>query len=218
MLIFNPIATEQTTAATDLLLGLLAISLVLALQWIKSPDLSKKNYWSLMLCFLAGSSILGALAHGFEMSKTANYIIWYPLYFCLIGVIACFLLGSVHELWRKNRSAKMTPWLLASAFIIYLVTAIPDFFLLFIIYEGLGMLISLGIFIWLFAHDKNKAALWMISGILVTIAAAAAQALGPFQWRLIWEFDHNGLFHLIQIPGIILIFLGIRNSFQIKMK
>lgn len=216
MLNFNPIITEQTTAATDLLLGLVALGMLFALRRLKTDDHLKQKYWMSMSAFLAGASFFGAAAHGFEMSKTVNYILWYPLYLCLTAVIVFFLTGSVHE-WRgRNISKKMLPWLGVFAFVIYLLTAIPDSFLLFIIYEGLGMLTSLGIFIYLFIRDKNKTALWMILGILATITAAVIQAFGPFQWRVIWEFDHNGLFHLIQIPGILLIFLGLRSSFKYK--
>ncbi|RPI79959.1 MAG: hypothetical protein EHM45_00765 [Desulfobacteraceae bacterium] len=209
---FNPIVFEQTTAATDLLLGLLALGMFLALHRLKIADSLKQKYWMSMYAFLAGASILGAIAHGFAMNKTSNYILWYPLYFSLAGVIVFFLIGAVHELGGRNLSQKILPWFALLAFVVYLFTAIPDSFLLFIIYEGLGMLASLGIFIYLFIRDREKRALWMIAGIIVTIGAAAVQALGPFQWRLIWTFDHNGLFHLIQIPGMILIFTAIWNS------
>ncbi len=164
-----------------------------------------------MYAFLAGASILGAMSHGFEMTKTVNYILWYPLYLGLAAVIVFFLIGAIHELGGRSLSQKILPWLSLMALVVYLFTAIPDSFLLFIIYEGLSMLTSLGIFTYLFIRDKNKTALWMILGILTTITAAVVQALGPFQWNLVWEFDHNGLFHLIQIPGIVLIFVALRN-------
>jgi MYXO-CTERM domain-containing protein len=218
MLKFNPIATEQTTAATDLLLGLLALGLLLGLRRLKTGDYLKQKYWMAMYAFLSCASVLGAVAHGFNMSQTTNYILWYPLYLCLASVIVFFVTGALHESGGRDLSRKAFPWLCMIAFVVYLLTAIPDWFLLFIIYEGVGMLVSLAIFIYLFIYKHNKSGFWMILGIGLTIAAAAAQAFGPFYLRLIWDFDHNGLFHLIQIPGIILIFLGIRNSFQIKMK
>jgi len=214
MLNFNPIVTEQTTAATDLLLGLVAIGMFFALRQLKTDDRLKQKYWLSMYAFLCGASILGALAHGFEMTKTVNYLLWYPLYLGLAGVIVFFLIGAIHELGGRSLSQKILPWLALIAFVVYLFTAIPDSFLLFIIYEGLGMLASLGIFIYLFIRDKHKTAPWMILGILTTLFAAVIQALGPFQWGLIWQFDHNGLFHLIQIPGLVLIFLELRSSFK----
>ena len=50
-------------------------------------------------------------------------------------------------------------------------------------------------------------------GILVTLAAAAVQAsrLIP-SITLIWTFDHNGLFHILQMVGLVLIVLGLRIS------
>ena len=40
-------------------------------------------------------------------------------------------------------------------------------------------------------------------------AAASAQAARNLQVKLIWEFDHNGIFHLVQTLGVILFGIGL---------
>ena len=50
----------------------------------------------------------------------------------------------------------------------------------------------------------------MAAALALSLAAGAVQAseLGPV--RLLWEFDHNGLFHLLQLLGLILLVTGLR--------
>ena len=50
----------------------------------------------------------------------------------------------------------------------------------------------------------------MAAGVLVTLIAAGVQASGAVSVTLIWQFDHNGLFHLIQMVGVVLLVAGLR--------
>jgi hypothetical protein len=54
----------------------------------------------------------------------------------------------------------------------------------------------------------------MAGGILITIAAAGVQAGKLFAFTLIWPFDHNGAYHLIQMAGIVLIVAGLRKDLR----
>ena len=53
----------------------------------------------------------------------------------------------------------------------------------------------------------------MVAGITITILAAIVQAT-DITLTIIWQFDHNGIFHLLQIPGVLLIFKGLKVSVQ----
>jgi hypothetical protein len=52
----------------------------------------------------------------------------------------------------------------------------------------------------------------MTGGIALSIIAAVIQATGSIGFTLIWEFDHNGVFHLVQMPGIVLLAAGVIES------
>jgi hypothetical protein len=43
---------------------------------------------------------------------------------------------------------------------------------------------------------------WMAAGVLLMIVAAVVQATKSLYFQLIWPFDHNGVFHLIQMAGL----------------
>jgi hypothetical protein len=46
-------------------------------------------------------------------------------------------------------------------------------------------------------------------GLLISIAAAVIQGTGTVSFTLIWPFDHNGVFHLVQLPGLAAIAYGL---------
>jgi hypothetical protein len=60
--------------------------------------------------------------------------------------------------------------------------------------------------------DQLNGALLMAAGVLVSIIAAGIQALKNVSVTIVFEFDHNGIFHIVQILGIILLVAGLRLS------
>jgi hypothetical protein len=49
----------------------------------------------------------------------------------------------------------------------------------------------------------------MVAGVGITILAAVLQAT-PVSFRLGVTFDHNGVFHLVQLPGLICLLTGVQ--------
>ncbi|MGH8658414.1 MAG: DUF6962 family protein, partial [Gammaproteobacteria bacterium] len=47
-----------------------------------------------------------------------------------------------------------------------------------------------------------------------TIVAAAFQANRNIELTLIWTFDHNGVFHLIQMTGLVALVAGLRAALE----
>ena len=98
------------------------------------------------------------------------------------------------------------------AILFFAVTQLVDgAFLGFVIYEAAGLSFALLGYLWLGLIRQRPGAGLMTAGILVTLAAAAIQAtrLVP-QISVVWTFDHNGLFHIVQMLGVVLILSGLR--------
>lgn len=211
----NPIVTEQTTAATDLILGVVSLVLLFLLHRNPVNDALKRRHWSFMYGFLAAASILGGVAHGFVWPELFLKVVWQVLYLLLGFTVAFFAVGAIHELWGASASKKLAPFILASAFLFYLVTAlVPGSFLVFIAYEAVALAGALFIYLYLGFRDRDKACFLMVAGIAISIMAAVVQALGSLRITLLWEFNHNGVFHLIQIAGIIFIYWSMRVSLR----
>lgn len=199
--------TELTTAATDALLGL--VCLVMLWRLADLPSTWQRSIWMGVLVLMAVASFLGALAHGVVWSETVRTAIWQPLYLSLGLTIALFVVAAVCD-WRGTEAARaFLPWMLAIGVAFYAVTwFLSGAFILFIAYEGVAMLAALVIYGWLYSQGVAGAGL-IAAGIGISIAAAVVQATS-LQLTVVVPFDHNGLFHLIQLAGIVVLSSGVR--------
>jgi len=208
------IPTEQTTAATDALVAIIAAALavVLFMEGGRS-DPTKGRIWSAAFGLLAVAAALGAIAHGFQMSERTNELIWMPLNLVLGVTVALFVVGAVYDLRSFSLPRLLLPILLAVGVAFFVVTVlIPGSFLVFVVYETIAMLFALVVYIVLAARQTLRGAAMMAAGVLVSIVAAAVQATGTVRFTLIWDFDHNGAFHLIQMVGLVFLLIGLRTD------
>lgn len=208
------IPTEQTTAATDALVAIIAAALavVLFMEGGRS-DPTKGRIWSAAFGLLAVAAALGAIAHGFQMSERTNELIWMPLNLVLGVTVALFVVGAVYDLRSFSLPRLLLPILLAVGVAFFVVTVlIPGSFLVFVVYETIAMLFALVVYIVLAARQTLRGAAMMAAGVLVSIVAAAVQATGKVRFTLIWDFDHNGAFHLIQMVGLVFLLIGLRTD------
>jgi len=181
---------------------------------IGQADPWKAGLWAWAFGLLALAAALGAIAHGFKMSPAANLRFWQPLNLALGLVVALFVVGVVYDLWGLAAAQTVLPVMLAMGVAFFGVTFVfPGIFLIFIFYEAAAMLFALGAYGWLAVNGHLSGAGWMAAGVLVTLIAAGVQALWKGQTRpltFIWQFDQNGLYHLIQMVGVVLLLVGLR--------
>lgn len=218
-MIFEMNPVEQTTAITDLFMGLVAICLVYAVLKIGSPnDKTKACIWSSAFACIAFASICGVIAHGLVLSQEMEFFLWQPLNLALGLAVGFFFIGVVYDLFNKRISWILVLIVLLAAFIFYFISYVSKLFIFFILYEGLALLFAFFVYSYFTLNKKMIGAGYIAAGILISIIAAVIQALGPFQIKLYWTFNHNGIFHLIQIVGLLVIFLGLRTTFLNKNK
>lgn len=210
------IPTEQTTAATDLVLAILAAVIAYGTYKLgNSVQPQKTRIWASVFILLAFAALFGAIAHGFMMSEETNYILWQPLNLALGLGVSLFAAGALFDLRGGSLPKSIIPGLITLGVIFYFITVfIPGSFLVFIIYEAVVMLFALAVYFVLAFQGKLRGAWWMVLGILITIIAAGIQASEAIHVQIIWEFDHNGIFHIVQMLGVLVIFLGLAKSFQ----
>lgn len=211
---FIDIATEQTTAVTDALLFAIALLFaVMVSAASRDSDRTKGRIWTAILGLLAVAGILGAIAHGFKMSPRTNELIWMPLNLVLGLTVALFVIGAVYDLRGFSVPRALIPIMLAVGFFFFGVTvAVPGSFLVFVLYEAAAMLFALAVYILLSVRGTLPGAQLMAVGVFISIVAAAVQASGAITFTWIWEFDHNGVFHLIQVFGLVFILIGLRKD------
>ena len=198
---------ERITAWTDILMG--ALAAYIAFQLTQLVDF-KSTIWAWTFGLLAFSSFLGAVAHGFEMSLKTNDRLWMPINLSLGLALGLFVVGALFDLSGEAIARIALPMMLAIGFGFFLITIWkPGTFLTFIVYEAIAMFFALGVYVYLLFTASFAGADWMVVGILVTIIAAVVQATGKAGKGIFWYFDNNGVFHLIQMVGMVLLYFGL---------
>lgn len=208
----NPVETELTTGATDAVLGVLCLMLAGWLAVDPTPLTWKRNVWLAVLVCMAIGSVLGAVAHGFVLSESVKALIWKPLYLSLGLAVALVAVGAIYDWWGLDAARRFLPWALGAALIFFMVTQLlGGAFVIFIAYEGVAILTALTIYGLLALKDGMPGATAATAGLLLSLVAAIVQVT-RLEMTVGWTFDHNGLFHLIQMVAIVTMATGIRAS------
>jgi len=203
------IPAEATTAATDAALAVLSWA---GIVWLRrrTPPSSLRASWLAMLGMFGLAALLGSIAHGFPWSAAHLDLLWQPLYLSLGVAVAYFVIASICAAWGEVAARRARPFLLVSAGLFYVLTRqTGGDFLVFVIYEGAGLLFALAVHGWL-ARRGRAGAGWVAAGLVVSLSAGVVQAIDTISLQLVWTFDHNGVYHLIQGVGLGLLLFGLR--------
>ena len=198
--------SEPMTMITDFALG--AVSAGLGWRLYRSAQEERaRKCWGLAFGALAVSALLGGLHHGFAAVMTqATFAIGWKVTVFAIGVFSFGMMaGSVLAATRGAvrtgllafagaQLAVYTAWMLAH-----------DEFRYVVLDTAIAMATLLLLHGWSAVSRRDEASYWALAGIAVSAAAAAAQS---FQIALHEYFNHNDLYHVIQIAAMALFFKG----------
>jgi hypothetical protein len=214
--------SEPTTAVTDYLLG--AMTAFWALQLFRRAEARRSTVdggdlverrpsgrrsamqllWSAAFAATAIGALAGGAWHGVRerLAGPMPFILWKTT---LISIGAgSFCLGAgIAVGWIRSRGVRIAAIAILGAQLAWYLTAIArsdDFRTVVADYGSVMIAILLAALV----RFRDPAARWIIGGIGVSFAAAAVQAS---RLRL-GTLDHNGLYHLIQIGGLYLLFRG----------
>jgi hypothetical protein len=215
---FISLPTEQTTAITDLLLAFVSLTLcILFRETTHGAENKKVLFWTGIFGFLAIASLLGAFVHGITLKENDKEILWHIINFCLGSTVAFFILAVLFDLNHRFITIPVVIAVLFSSLIFFTITLFSQgSFLVFILYESGAMLFALSGYLYLAVKRKSKFARLMVTGILISILASVIQATGFLKLHLVWDFDHNGLFHISQIPGLFFLYKGLKTETRLK--
>jgi hypothetical protein len=116
MTLFNSSITELTTAATDAAIALVAAGCVLALNRHRARDPRRVQIWTWVFGLLVLASVLGALAHGLDLSATVRAWLWQPLYLTLGLIVAMFVVAALYDFRGEQAARRALLPMLALAF------------------------------------------------------------------------------------------------------
>lgn len=207
---FNPEVTELTTAATDAAIAVISLVCLLVLSRYRLEHRWRVGIWSWVFGLLAVASILGAIAHGLQLTSTTQELLWRPLFLSLGLVVAMFVVGAVFDFKGKHAARVALIPMLGLALGFFAVTQVASgTFLIFVAYEAVAMLAVLGMYLSLALKGQLKGAAVIATGVVLNIVAAGIQASETISLIIVVPFDHNGIFHLVQIVALVVLTLGL---------
>ena len=136
-------------------------------------------------------------------------LLWQPLYIGL-GVAQALLVVAAVAAWRGEIGAqRLLPFMLAAAAGFYWATwRTGGDFLVFVVFSTATTVFALVVHAAL-ARAGRPGAAGVAAGLGVSLAAGLVQA-STLSLDMIWGFDHNGLFHLVQLAGLAILIPGLR--------
>jgi hypothetical protein len=198
-------SAEPVTAATDYVLTI--VYLIFAMRLFRQSRRARQfaQYFASATFF---ATALGAAAGG-TYHWVGGSVLW-RLTVTSIGLAGCFMTASAAFVALAGGARQFFLYAAGLQFAVYEVWIIGHDDFLYVIYDyAAAMLFTLGLYGWAWHRRVNRSAQWIAAAILVTLAGSAVQASGFDFHRY---FNHNDLYHLIQIGAAWLFYRGFRDS------
>jgi len=192
------------TSITNILLASVVFFLAGRMSRTPKERFSAAWYFTGVLLLLGVAALVGAVDHGFfEPAGLPRYFIQRADWIVLGGVTFCLLMTIAKQFFAP----RVQRILLIIAVIQFAVDTaavlLVDSFLDVILNYAPVMLIFLTMNI--VGLKNGTGSIHMIIGILILSAASAIQAAG---WDRLSPLDHNGVYHVVSILGVVFLYLG----------
>lgn len=198
---------EPTTMVTDYLLGGLAAVLGLRLwRAARAGGEVTVRLWGASFLTTAAAAFVGGTSHGFAamLGSTAQVVLW-KLTVWSIGLTAFLLLAAAAHAALAGTARRVVVGLAVLQMVVFLAWMITHDAFVWVVAEYLpAVLVALALQVRLcFRHRPGTG--WLTAGLLTTLAGAAVQASG---FALHPSFNHNDLYHVIQMAATVMLYRG----------
>jgi hypothetical protein len=187
--------SEPVTLVTDYLLA--GVTAWLCLLLWKQRELQRSRHgWTVAFGALALAAFLGGTWHGIVQSQ----LLWKATTLAVGVASFAMLAGSAFAV--ASGAPRMALLVLASVklFVYATVMLLRNEFIFVVIDTGVAFTLVGALHLWRFNA-------WIVAGVAVSVLAALVQAGGFAPHRY---FNHNDLYHVIQIAAMFLFYRGAR--------
>ncbi len=212
--------TEPTTLLTDYLLAAVGIFFAARLGRALKGSLARSAgsdsaadprsvtiWWRRALLGMSAGALLGGTFHGFTLllPQWALTALWKGTMLSIGAASAALLLASVAAFGMRP-SARGWVWLAGVKWVLFAawVLFVDDRFLVAILDYGSVMIASVAIH-GVAVLSSRRWARWILAGLATSLLASVVQQFGPSLHR---HFNHNDLYHLIQMVALWLLYRG----------
>jgi hypothetical protein len=199
--------TEPVTLLTDYLLGTLA--LWLAFQLLQTGGAARslaRTLWAAAFFGLATASFAGGTYHGFtEPLGGAGRTLTWKLTLVSIGVVSLTLTCGATLAAFEGFVRRAVVAFAVGKFVVYLVWISAHDEFVYAIADYVPAMLYVLVLQARAWRQQGPSGPWIVAGVLVSFFAAAIQQSG---FTLHEHFNHNDLYHLIQMLGVYLLYRG----------
>jgi hypothetical protein len=199
--------SEPAASLTDLALGVVTVTLAVAVG-----RLSVHSYWRRTLWWAAAAALAGALHHGFvTYSKTWAGPSWAVISGIVVITISFSLAASVQDVLGPGHRRAF--WLLRTASLgAYAVLAVFGHYGVGTILACEGVTMVAILVLWgLAMHRGHPRAPAMLVALGASVVAGCIRGL-PAHVTDTVGLDPTSLYHLAQIPGVVLLYVALSAS------
>jgi hypothetical protein len=199
--------SEPMTLLTDYLLAALVLVFALRLSRSGHPGQMSTRMWSLAFYASAAAALVGGTYHGFNLylSPLAAVLLWKVTVYA-VGLASLFLFAGAVFAALAETQRRVLLVLAGSKFILYAAWMATHNDFRYVIYDYVPTLIFVlllqGFAFW---KRREESAPWIVGGIVVSFVGAGVQASG---FALHAHFNHNDLYHVIQMGVFWLLYRG----------
>ncbi len=206
--------TEPMTLATDYLLAILGCWLGLRLWRAASRPGDPRRIWAAAFWATSAAAALGGSSHGFAeyLSARVDLTLWNATMLAIglaSGLLVQAAVGTVAPATTAGpRLRRAAGWVLAVEVAAYAlwVCLVDNDFRLAVAQYGVAMSILLVVHLVPPAR-RHPGAWWVVAGIAVSFLGAWIQQSGFAPHP---SFNHNDLYHVVQMVGLWWLYLGAR--------
>lgn len=190
--------SEPMTLATDYVLAA-AAAIIAGRVLATAGGEYARRWWGIAFIALALGAALGGTHHGFRLEA-----LWKPTVLVLgvasAGMVAGSAVATAPRTWRIALIA-----LAAAKLALYWLWVWRDDRFIWVVADT-GSAFALVALLHLLAW-RRPGSRWIVAGVAVSIAAAVVQASGVDLHR---HFNHNDLYHLVQLGALLAYYRGVR--------
>jgi hypothetical protein len=166
-----------------------------------------RSYWALALAALALAAALGGSYHGFAtaLAESVQHLLW-KVTVLAIGIASFGMCAGSAIAVTAGNLRKLLLALAAAIFALYSGWMLAhDSFIYVIADTGIAMIMVAALHGWSAMRGRDRPSLWMLGAVGLSVLAAGVQASGLALHR---DFNHNDLYHVVQIAAMILFYIG----------
>lgn len=200
---------EPMTLLTDYMLG--ALCVILAIRLLRHGPHTSRKPWAAAFGACAGAALLGGTYHGFLhwLDEQVSDWLWKAtlLQIGLGAFCATVATARAHLTASAQRVVMVVAGLKLAAYAAGALST--DTFLIAIIDYTLAFCFVLAVHAWAWLRGGDLAGRWVVLGVIVSFLAAGIQAAGIAPHP---QFNHNDLYHVVQMAGMWLLYKGASRS------